>query len=176
MKAAENSAGFAQRTAKTLITVGLAVALGGSIWAQNKACALVKPAELKAALGSKPPALTAQNFPGGEGTSTCTGLTSAGSMVLLRLASQANGIGETEASGIEGAKKMGFQVEVKQFGPVTCSTMIPGPTIAGHGFNTTCSVLKNGQVAAIEVIAIGKENMVSMDKLQRVAEKMAERL
>src|SRR5260370_29675708 len=114
-------------------------------------------------------------MPGG-GAELCMGQTPTAS-VMLRLAKrsdQGQGKGK-EAAGIEMAKKMGAQVEVKTDGPITCSTMIPPKGLEQYGFNTTCSVLKNGQVAAIEVTAKSQKDMVAMDSLHKIAEKMAGR-
>jgi len=147
--------------------------LASTAWAQNKACALATPEELQAALGAKVSGLKAQGL-GGD-AQICMGQTPAAS-VMLRLAKRTHSSGETEAKGIEMAKKMGAQVELKTFGPVTCSTMIPPPNLAQYGFNTTCSVLKNGQVAAVEVTAKSQKEMVAIDKLRPLVEKMAGRI
>lgn len=157
-----------------MFLVGLAFGLNNGAWAENKACTLATPAELKSALGLKIPTLQEQKS-GSDDESICTGHTSGGVTVILRLAKRSNAIGETEATGAKVAKNLGFEVETKTFGPVTCSTMKPGPRIASYGLNTTCSVLKNGQVAAIEVIAVNPRDTVSIDKLRPLAEKMGER-
>ena len=70
----------------------------------------------------------------------------------------------------------GGKVEVKTFGQVTCSTMVPPPNLAQYGYNTTCSVLKGETVVAIEVTAKSQKDMVPMEKLRPVAEKMATRI
>jgi len=154
-----------------IITLGLCTRAG----AQGKACSLATPDELQAALGAKVSGLKSQSMPGG-GAELCIGQTPTAS-VMMRLAKrsdQGQGKGK-EAAGIEMAKKMGAQVEVKTDGPITCSTMIPPKGLEQYGFNTTCSVLKNGQVAAIEVTAKSQKDMVAMDSLHKIAEKMAGR-
>lgn len=70
---------------------------------------------------------------------------------------------------------MGAQVDVKTFGPITCSTMVPPASLAEHGFNTTCTVSKANAVAGIEVTAKTQKDRVSIDKLRPLAEKMASR-
>jgi len=165
-----NPSGIAAAPLLVLLALGLA----GRAWAQDKACSLVTPAELEAALGTKAPALKPQAVPGGN-ASICMGQT-ATATVMLRMAKRANPGGDTEAKGIEMAKKMGAKVEVKSFGQVTCSTMVPPPSLAQYGYNTTCSVLKNGTVVAIEVTAKAQQDMVAMEKLRPVAEKMASRI
>jgi hypothetical protein len=83
--------------------------------------------------------------------------------------------GCTEKKGIELAKQMGIQVDVKTFGPITCSTMVPPANLAQHGFNTTCTVSKPTAVAGGEVTAKSQQDMVSIERLHPLAEKMASR-
>ncbi len=142
------------------------------------ACSLATTDELRAALGAKMVGLllsaddlrAALGYPGG--VSTCSGDTPAAA-IGLRLTTGSGPEG-AEAAGIEAAKKMGAQVEVKTDGPITCWTTIPA-NLAQLGFKTTCSVSKNGSVAAIEVIAWSRQDMVSIERLRSVAKKMTGR-
>jgi hypothetical protein len=70
---------------------------------------------------------------------------------------------------------MGGQVDVKTFGSITCSTLIPPKNLEQYGFNTTCSVVKGEQVAAVEVTTQSRQDMVPIEKLRPLAEKMAGR-
>jgi hypothetical protein len=70
---------------------------------------------------------------------------------------------------------MGATVEVKTFGPITCSTMVPPANMNQYGYNTTCSVIKGDAVAAVEVGARFRKDMVPIDKLRPLAEKLATR-
>ena len=103
----------------------------------------------------------------------CSGRTPAVS-VMLRMAQRKPGAGN-EAAGAAAGEAMGFQVDVKTFGPITCSTMIPPKDKEMYGFNTTCSVLKGTTVAAIEIKSKSRAAMVPIEKLRPVAEKMATR-
>jgi hypothetical protein len=140
---------------------------------QNKACALATSEELQALLGAKVSDLKGTDVPGGD-AAICMGQTPT-ARVMLRLAKRSEQGGGAEAAGIEIAKKMGAQVDVKTFGAVTCSTVIPPANLAQHGFNTTCSIVKKTNVAAIEVTAKTQKDMIGIDKLRPLAEKMAER-
>jgi hypothetical protein len=138
----------------------------------NKACALVTQSELEAVLGEK---VTLK--PGGmEKVLLCNGTTPKAS-VLLRVATKRDGSGSGDAAkaGIEAARKMGAQVDVKTFGPMTCSTMVPPENLAAYGFNTTCSITKGASVAAIEITAKTRADMVSIERLKALADKMAGR-
>ena len=99
--------------------------------------------------------------------------------VLLRLVTgldpgrdRAGGI---EKQGVEIAKQKGVQVDVKTFGPITCSTMVPPANLAQYGFNTTCTVNQSTAVAGVEVTAKSLQEMVSIERLHPLAEKMASR-
>ena len=117
----------------------------GGAWAQNKACPLATPAGLKASLGMKVAGLKESNM----GPHPFVSARLPRTRVMLRLAKTSGQGGGKESAGIAAAKSMGARVEVKTFGPITCSTMIPPASLAVHGFNTTCSVVKNGSLAAI---------------------------
>lgn len=140
------------------------------VQAQVKACSLATPDELQAVLGGK------VTFSGNAASpKICMGQAPT-ARVLLRIAKrEGDAAGATEAKGLEIAKEMGAQIEVKTFGPITCSTSIPPPNLAQYGYNTTCAILNNGKVAAIEVTAKAQKDMVPIDKLRPLAEKMATR-
>jgi hypothetical protein len=59
------------------------------------------------------------------------------------------------------------------FCPYAGSALLPSRILEEHGFITTCSVAKNWQVAAVEVTAKMQADMVPMEKLRTVAEKIA---
>jgi hypothetical protein len=71
---------------------------------------------------------------------------------------------------------MGATVQVKTFGPIVCSTMIPPANMRQYGYNTTCSVTKGDVVAGVEIGARNRKDMVPIDKLRPLAEKLATRL
>ena len=158
-----------------LLPVALAVlaaasALRGFAADAKKACSLVTPPELEAVLGEVP-TLKPQ---GGEEVAICSGRTSKAG-VLLRLAKARGSSAEAANAGVEMARKAGMQVEVKTFGPVTCSSMTPPDNLKNYRYNTTCTVTKDKFVAGIEITAKSKADMVPIDRLRPVAEKMAGR-
>jgi len=155
------------------MAVPLAAAFVGGANAQAAAptCTLATADELRAALGSDVTGLTNRNT--GAGASFCSGQTPTLS-VSLRMATR-NGPPGDEAAAIDAARKMGIQVDLRTAGPITCSTMIPPKALERIGFNTTCAVIKNGRIAAVEVTAKTQQAMVPIDRLRRVAEKMADR-
>jgi hypothetical protein len=144
----------------------------------NSACSLTTADELRAALGARMVGLllsaddlrVALGYRGDA--SYCSGDTEVAA-IGLRLVTRSSPE-DAEAARIEAAKKMGAQVEVKTDGPITCWTTIPANQ-AQLGFKTTCSVLKNGHVAAIEVTAWSRQDMVSIETLRPVAESMVGR-
>jgi len=163
----------------TVVFAGAVAALGQAPAGAadgNKACGLLTPAELEAVLGAK--VTLRGGGPMAAGVALCTGQTSTATL-MLRLATGLDPgrdrSGGTEMKGIEIVKKMGAQVEVKTFGPMTCSTVVPPASLAQYGFNTTCTVGKATAVAGIEVQAKSQKDMVSIERLRPLAEKMTSR-
>ncbi len=143
----------------------------------NKACGLLTPSELQSVLG------TPVSLSGGGGMAVgraelCTGQAPTATVMLRLVTGLDPGrdrSGGTEKGGIEMVKKMGIQVDVKTFGPIICSTMVPPANLAQYGFNTTCTVSKPTAVAGVEVTAKSQHDMVSIERLHPLAEKMASR-
>lgn len=136
----------------------------------NRACSLATAAELEAAIGAKVSGLA-----GGPGSPFCSGSTPTAT-VMLRVAKKSGRAPGAAAAGLAMVKQMGAQVDVKTFGPITCSTVVPPKDKEAYGFNTTCSVDKGTEIAAVEVTAKAQRDMVPIEKLRVVAEKMAGRL
>ncbi len=76
---------------------------------------------------------------------------------------------------MEMMKQMGAQVEVKSFGPIVCSTLEPPTDKQQMGYNTTCTVNKDTAMAGIEITANKKNDMLSIERVRVLAEKMAGR-
>jgi len=145
--------------------------------ADIKACDLVTPSELESVLGAKVILKSDGTIPGGK-TEHCTGQAPAVAVLLRLVTGLEPGRDHPdgkEKKDIEMAKSMGGQVEVKSFGPVTCSTILPSAKLAQMGYNTTCTVNKDRAVAGIEVTAKSRKDMISIEKLRPLAEKMAGR-
>jgi hypothetical protein len=154
---------------KIIVVAAIALAIGLPCAAEDKACTLVTPAELESLLGKKVP----MNGSAIGTVHICSGRTPAVS-VMLRMAQRKPGPGN-EAAGAAAAEAMGAKVDVKTFGPITCSTIVPPKDKEMYGFNTTCSVLKGTTLAAIEITSKSRAAMVPIEKLRPVAEKMATR-
>ena len=142
-----------------------------------KACDLLTPSELEPVLGAKVILKSDGTMPGGK-AEHCTGQAPAAAVMLRLVAGLDPGrdrSGGKEKAGIDMIKKMGGQVDVKTFGPVVCSTMQPPAGKEQMGYNTTCTVSKDTALAGIEVNVKSQKDMVSIEKLRPLAEKMAER-
>ena len=132
-------------------------------------CALLTPAEIAQATGAPVSAMKA------AGPGICTG-TAPGFDVMLRLAERKGESTGMEDAGTAMIRKMGGQVEIRTFGAMTCSTIVPPATlVSSMGFNTTCSIRKGGWVAAVEVAARDRRAQVPIDTLRPIAEKMTSR-
>ncbi len=141
----------------------------------NKACLLLTPSEMESVFGAKVTLNSDRAVPAGK-TEVCTGQAPTAA-VMLRLVTgldhRRDKSGSKEMKGMETAKQMGAQVEVKTFGEITCSTMLPPSNLTKLGFNTTCTISKETAVAGIEVQTKSQKDMISIDRLRPLAEKMA---
>ena len=141
-------------------------------WSQQSACSLLQPSEIESALGGK-----AGNFTNNSmgKTSICNGQVGT-RKVMIRVAERKNANGNIEKSAVEMLRKQGWKIDIKQDGNITCSTAIPPDGSEHPGFNTTCSILSNGKVIAVEVRSLSKAEMASMDAVRALAQKAASRL
>jgi hypothetical protein len=160
--------------ATAILVIGMATVGNGlfaRVLAQGKACGLATPEELQAAMGG--PVTALKSHPVAGGGDVCMGQTPTAT-ILLRLAARTGKEG-AEAAGVESARRLGAQVEVKTEGPITCSSMVPPKGLEQYGFNTTCAVFKSGQVAAVEVTAKSQKDMVPVERLRTLAGLIARR-
>jgi hypothetical protein len=138
----------------------------------NRACALVTDSELQSALGSK---VTLKAGSIGD-VQTCGGETQSVRVLLRFFKRSSDPSGSAEQAGIDTIRKMGAQVDVKTSGGIMCITAVPPENMAAMGYGTTCTVTsKAPTVAVIEITAKTQKEMVPMEKLRSVAEKMASR-
>jgi hypothetical protein len=157
---------------RTFIILAAGILTAALAAGANQACALLSAAEFENLLGAGISSLTGSAM----GTAQmCSGHTPAAT-ILLRLAKQSDAAKIAGVKGVEVLRKMGFQIDIKTFGPMTCSALVPPQSmVPQYGFNTTCSVVKGGQVAAVEITAKRKADAVPIEKLRPLAEKMASR-
>ena len=168
--------GIAQASILALLMAAVNVAAqtqAQTLAADNKACKLLTSAELEPVTGKLAPFKSALATADSQ---MCTAKSLKGT-VMLRWSKSKTKPGEPSAAakGVEAARDMGATVEVKTFGPITCSTMVPPAKMNQYGYNTTCSVIKGDAVAAVEVGARFRKDMVPIDKLRPLAEKLAAR-
>lgn len=143
------------------------VGMSGRAEAQQ-ACELATAQELRAALGVDVP-LTSSN------PDLCMGKAANGRVLLRRAKREGDVAGAKETAGLEAVRKLGVKVDVLREGPLTCSRTIPPPNLAQYGFNTTCSIFKNGYVMAAEVTARREQDMATFEQVRALVEKMAAR-
>jgi hypothetical protein len=137
------------------------------------ACKLLQPAELELALNGK--ATQFSNY--SMGTShICSG--KVGKLnVMIRLAESKNkNGGATEQQGADILRSKGWQINVKKDGDITCATAIPPAESPEMSYNTTASKITKGKVVAVEVVALSKNEMASMDTVRDLVQKASSRL
>jgi hypothetical protein len=165
---------------KSLVTVLVFVLLGSALpaVAQVDPCKLLTPAEMESVLGVKVSGFTRGSAPGG--TLTCNGDAGKGVSVGLVLSIQKPGdpkipdlMGWIENQSRQGAKAISAQLDVKRFGSsILCTAMITPKT---GPYNTQCYAVKPTSMAAITVLVPTQQEMLPMDKLRPLAEKMLTR-
>ncbi|MEW5979100.1 MAG: hypothetical protein AB1898_25170 [Acidobacteriota bacterium] len=139
----------------------------------SAACTLLQPAELESALGGKAARFSGHHL---ESADVCSGQVGTRKVVIRTAKRQRQDGGAVERKGIETARRMGAQVEIKTEGDLTCSTLIPPASLPQMGFNTTCSVFRAGKVLAVEVTAPSRQDMVPMEAVRSLVQKAATRL
>ena len=136
------------------------------------ACRLVNASELQAILGG---AINLKSGAIGE-VQVCSGEGQTGK-VSVRVFKRTSGPSDTrEQAGIEAVKKMGAQVDVTTSGGIMCMTVVPPAQMLAMGYGTTCTVMSKAPLyAVIEISAKTQKDMVPIDKLRPIAERMATR-
>jgi len=143
----------------------------------NKACGLVTALEVESILGATVALKGSGAMPGGK-AEICMGQAANGRLMLRLVTGLDPGrdrSGSKEKAGIEMLKQMGGRVEVKTFGPIVCSTVEPPADKQQLGYNTTCTVNKDTAMAGIEFTGNKKQDMLPIDRVHGLAEKMAGR-
>jgi len=90
---------------------------------------------------------------------------------MLRLAKTSGQGGGKESAGIAAAKSMGARVDVKTFGPITCSTMIPPASLPCTDLTRPVPWSRTGVWPQFEVTAKTQKDMTAIDKLRPVGGK-----
>ena len=144
--------------------------------AQVDPCKLLTPAEIETVLGIKVPKFTHGSVQGSN-TVTCNGDAVKGMSVGMMYAAPKPGdpkiadpIAWIESYSRDSAKAIGGKFNVQRFGSsVICTQLI---TPKGGPFNTQCYAVKSPNQATVTVLVPTQQEMVSMDKLRPLAEKM----
>lgn len=142
-------------------------------------CKLLTPAEIESVLGVKVSGFTRGRVQG-SATVTCNG--EAGKRMSVGLIFAAPKPGDPKIAdpmawienySRESAKAIGAQLDVKRFGPSIICTSLTTPKQGPY--NTQCYNVKPPNMATITVLVPTQQEMVPMDKLRPLAEKMAGR-
>ena len=144
--------------------------------AQVDPCKLLTPAEIESALGLKVPRFTHGSVQGSN-TVTCNGDAVKGMSVGMMYAAPKPGdpkiadpMSWIETYSRDSAKAIGAKLNVQRFGSsVICTQLI---TPKGGPFNTQCYAVKSPNQATVTVLVPTQQEMVPMDKLRPLAEKI----
>jgi hypothetical protein len=144
--------------------------------AQVNPCKLLTPAEIESVLGVKVSGFTPGSVQG-TNTLTCNGDAGKGMSVGLMFAPPkpgdpkiADAMASIESFSRDSAKAIGAKLNMQRFGSsIICSQLI---TPKRGLFNTQCYAVKAPNMAAVTVLVPTQQEMVPMDKLRPLAEKM----
>jgi len=159
-----------------LITAFVFILLAASASAQVDPCKLLTPAEIESVLGVKVPKFTHGSVQGSN-TVTCNGDAVKGMSVGMMFAAPKPGdpkiadpMSWIETYSRDSAKAIGAQLNMQRFGSsIICTQLI---TPKQGLFNTQCYAVKPPNMTAVTVLVPTQQEMVSMDKLRPLAEKM----
>ena len=167
-----------------LMTIFAFVLLAASLpaAAQVDPCKLLTPAEIESGLGIKVPKFTHGSVQGSN-TVTCNGDAVKGMSVGIMYAAPKPGdpkiadpLAWIESYSRDSAKAIGAKLNMQRFGSsIICTQLITSKGGLGGLFNTQCYAVKPPNLAAVTVLVSTQQEMVSMDKLRPLAEKMLER-
>ena len=144
--------------------------------AQVDPCKLLSPADIESVLGIKVSKFTHGSVQGSN-TVTCNGDAVKGMSVGMMYAPPKPGdpkiadpLAWIESYSRDSAKAIGAKLNVQRFGSsVICTQLI---TPKGGLFNTQCYAVKAPNMAAVTVLVPTQQELVSMDKLRPLGEKM----
>lgn len=160
--------------------------------ASEKACALLQPAEIEAALGAKlDRPLAGMAVPlkkdaahlAGETLWTCEGRAGSRAVTMFWGTEPATPAGKVEGEARikapqERLRGMGYAIKETKLGATTCWTMAPP---AAHGaepvaFGTTCGGVKGGSFYSVSVSSTGAGDLLGVLKVKLLADQAAARL
>jgi hypothetical protein len=155
------------------VAVALLCTLTGlDVWAAD-ACALLKPDEIRAALGGEQGAFTASNV---GALAMCRGQSGRYAVLIRSAASSKQTSTDAAKQGIEAMRKMGAQVDVKTEGDLTCMTLVAPAAAPQLGVNTTCTIARGGHLTGVEVTGPAGTPLAGMDVVRGLVEKAVGRL
>ena len=158
-----------QQLSGMLLLIAVLGMPSGALATDNRACKLLTAAELEPVVGGKMRAFQGSSYRTGD---MCAASSTVAN-VMLRLGKKEQADAATKSMKM--LRRMGARINVKTFGPITCSTITPPKDMQQYGFKTTCSVSKAAEIAAVEVRAKNQKDMVSINALHTLADKMAGR-
>lgn len=179
------------------VLFAVACLVAGPLLAQTgptseKACALLLPSEIEAAVGAKLarplagmelPVKKDAAHPAGEALWTCQGSAGTRSVTVVYGTEPATPEGKAQArirlkAPQERLRRMGYAVKETTLGATTCWTMTPP---AAHGdepvaFGTTCGGVKGRSFYSVSVSSTGVGDLLGVSKVKLLADKAAARL
>jgi hypothetical protein len=185
------------KSRRSYILVAVSCLVAGPLLAQvhptsEKACALLRPAEIEAVLGAKldrplagmaVPVKKNAAHPPGETLWTCQGSAGTRDVTVVFGAEPATPEGQAQLqirlkAPQERLRRMGYTLKESTLGATMCWTMTPP---AAHGdepvaFGSTCGGIKGRSFYSVSVSSTGAGDLLGVEKVKLLADKAAARL
>lgn len=139
------------------------------------ACKLLSRAEIQSAIGGPATGFEhATTFRNGS-TSMCQG-SIGGAAVTVRVSIASEEDRANEQTIAQMMSKSGGRVETETAGAVTCTTMIPPPSMLEYGYDSMCRISQSGREVAVQASTRNRNAIVDAARLRQLVTLAAARL
>ena len=150
------------------------LAISPLVLADGKACELVTPEEIQAAVGAKP-SLKPSVLP--SGVEVCTGRAGGSTITVRVYPKKDDAEREKEEARLDKLKAAGATIETKRVGGFNCMELRPGGKAARQAYTTTCTTNSSSKAPKYAVVEVSNPSQaIEMRQLAPVAQNIASRL
>jgi hypothetical protein len=143
-------------------------------FSQGKACDLITPEEIQAALGAKP-SLKPSTLP--SGVDVCAGKAGASTVTIRLYTRKDDAELEKEDAKLDQLKAAGATIETRKVGGMSCMELRPGGKAARQAYTTTCTTPSTSKAPKYAMIEVSNPSQsMEMRQLAPLAQSIAGRL
>jgi hypothetical protein len=143
-------------------------------FADGKACELVTPEEIQAAIGAKP-SLKPSVLP--SGVEVCTGRAGMSTVTIRVYPKKDDAERDKEEARLDKLKAAGASIETKRVGGMNCMELRPGGKAARQAYTTTCTTNSTSRAPRYAVVEVSNPSQaLEMRQVAPLAQGIAGRL